>query len=65
MKNFSVQGKPLRGGDVTSFAETSPKEAMKKALELVGQGFSDVRIVADGKAYTTMEFVAAFRADNS
>jgi hypothetical protein len=63
--NFTVQGKPLRGGDVVSLPESSPKEAMRKALDLVGQGFSNVRILADGRAYTTMEFVAAFPAENS
>ena len=63
--NFTVQGKPLRGGDMVSLPETSSKEAMKKALDLVGQGFSNVRILADGRAYTTMEFAAAFGAENS
>jgi hypothetical protein len=63
--NFTVQGKPLRGGDVFSATESTPKDALKKALDLVGQGFSNIKIVVDGRAYTTMEFAAAFRAENS
>ena len=62
---FTVQGKPLRGQDVFSATESTQKDALKRALDLVGQGFSNVRIVADGRAYTTMEFAAAFRAENS
>ena len=61
---FTVQEKPLRGEDVLSVTEYSPKGAMKKALNLIGQGFSDVRTVTDGRSYTMMES-AAVRVQDS
>ena len=57
---FIVQGKPPKTGDGEFLATIgSRNEAMKKAVELQGEGYSDVKIVVDGRAYDPMEFAAS------
>jgi hypothetical protein len=55
---FIVQGKNTEDKEHSTKVE-SQAEAMKKAVELQGEGYRDVKIVANGKAYAPMEFAAS------
>ena len=58
--SFSIQAKSStsRASDTTATA-TTKSEAIKKAVDSQGEGYRDVKIVVDGKAYDPMELAAA------
>lgn len=57
---FIVQGKSPKTG-ISDFSETitTRNEALKKAVQLQGEGYSAVKIIADGRTYAPMEFAAS------
>jgi len=57
---FIVRGKSPKTTDKEySTTVDSKVAALKKAVELQGEGYSDVKIVANGHAYAPMEFAAS------
>ena len=57
---FSIVAKSnTSGASDTTVTVTTKSEAIKKAVDFLGEGYSDVRIEVGGKAYDPMELAAA------
>ena len=57
---FSIEAKlSTTGASDTTAAAATKAEAIRRAIDLQGQGYSKVRIVFNGRFYDPMELAAA------